>query len=232
VRVRPTLVILGATEDAGLGVAESGRSNGFLHERARRGRPRRSLGASAARLGNGVYEQIPTKCGTHSGSKPGGGDGRRRGWRDTLTLRGRRREDKHGGHALPQHEEDRLDWEVRSFVYYHLVEHGLPRDRWRHPYVLVAANLTSISYPNLYPNPPRHHPTQTDTPRLGFLRKPASLGHPPISSDTRIPISRLRAESGLRNGPTADIGSAARRRARTMGGSSGGGSSPDQSATR
>jgi hypothetical protein len=32
--------------------------------------------------------------------------------------------------------------------------------------------------------------------------KPASIGHPPTSSDTRIPISRFRAESGLRDGPT------------------------------
>jgi hypothetical protein len=126
--------------------------------------------------GTGSTSRPPTKCGTHSGSKPGGGDARRRGWRDTLTLCGRGREDKHGGHALPQHEEDRLDWEVRSFVYYHLVEHGLPRDRWRHPYVLVAANLTSISYPNLYSNPPQHYPTQTDTPRRGSSGNPHPQG--------------------------------------------------------
>jgi hypothetical protein len=30
-----------------------------------------------------------------------------------------------------------------------------------------AASSTSIFYPNLYPNPPQHHPTQTDTPRRG-----------------------------------------------------------------
>jgi hypothetical protein len=28
-----------------------------------------------------------------------------------------------------------------------------------------AANLTSTFYPNLYPNPPQHHPPQIDTPR-------------------------------------------------------------------
>jgi hypothetical protein len=47
------------------------------------------------------------------------------GWPGTLTLRGRRREDEYGGALGPQ-EEDRLGWEVRSFVYAHLVEHGLP----------------------------------------------------------------------------------------------------------
>ncbi len=36
--------------------------------------------------------------------------------------------------------------------------------RVRHPRVLEAANLTLIVYPNLYPNPPQHYPTQTDTP--------------------------------------------------------------------
>ena len=30
-----------------------------------------------------------------------------------------------------------------------------------------AANPTSISYPTFYPNPPQHHPTQTDTLRRG-----------------------------------------------------------------
>ena len=35
-----------------------------------------------------------------------------------------------------------------------------------------AANLTSISYPNLYPNPSQHHPTQTYTPRRGTSGNP------------------------------------------------------------
>jgi hypothetical protein len=33
------------------------------------------------------------------------------------------------------------------------------------PVYWKAANLTSIFYPNLYPNPSQHHPTQIDTPR-------------------------------------------------------------------
>jgi integrase len=37
---------------------------------------------------------------------------------------------------------------------------------------------------------------------MRIARKSAYLGHPPTSSGTRIPISRLRAESGLRDGPT------------------------------
>jgi hypothetical protein len=40
------------------------------------------------------------------------------------------------------------------------------------PVYCKAANLTSISYPNLYPNPSRHHPIQTDTPRGDSSGKP------------------------------------------------------------
>ena len=68
-------------------------------------------------------------------------------------------------------------------------------------WVLYAGVIPNSAYPNLYPNPPQHHPTQTYTPRGGFLRKSASLGHPPTSTDTRTPIGLLRAESGLRDGP-------------------------------
>ena len=32
------------------------------------------------------------------------------------------------------------------------------------PVYCKAANLTSISYPNLYPNPPQYPPTRADTP--------------------------------------------------------------------
>jgi hypothetical protein len=38
----------------------------------------------------------------------------------------RRRKEEYGGYVLEPQEEDRLDWEVRSFVYARLVEHGLP----------------------------------------------------------------------------------------------------------
>jgi hypothetical protein len=38
----------------------------------------------------------------------------------------RRRNEEYGGYVLGPQEEDRLGWEVRSFVYAHLVEHGLP----------------------------------------------------------------------------------------------------------
>jgi hypothetical protein len=41
-------------------------------------------------------------------------------------LLGRRRNEEYGGYVLGPQEEDRLGWEVRSFVYAHLVEHGLP----------------------------------------------------------------------------------------------------------
>jgi hypothetical protein len=40
------------------------------------------------------------------------------------------------------------------------------------PVYCKAAILTSIFCPNLYPNPSRHHPTQTDTPRLGSPENP------------------------------------------------------------
>jgi hypothetical protein len=52
---------------------------------------------------------------------------------------------------------DTLTWQI----------HEAHRDRWRHPRVREAADVTSIFYPNLYPNPPQHHPTQTDTSRRG-----------------------------------------------------------------
>jgi hypothetical protein len=34
--------------------------------------------------------------------------------------------------------------------------------------------LTSTFYPTFYPNPPQHHPTQTDTPRRGSSDNPHS----------------------------------------------------------
>jgi hypothetical protein len=52
---------------------------------------------------------------------------------------------------------------------------------------------------------PQPTPTSPDSDRHALtrsLRKSASLGHYPTSSDTRRAISRLRAESGLRDGPT------------------------------
>jgi hypothetical protein len=70
------------------------------------------------------------------------------------------------------------------------------------PYrVVEAAKFDFGLYPNLYPNPPQHHPTQTDTSRGGLSGNPAPLGHPPTSSDTRRPISLIRAENPA-YGPT------------------------------
>ena len=49
---------------------------------------------------------------------------------------------------------------------------------------------------------PQPTPTSSDSGRHAstrFLRKSASSGHPPTSSGTRRPTSRLRAESGLRH---------------------------------
>ena len=51
---------------------------------------------------------------------------------------------------------------------------------------------------------PQPTPTSSDSdrhPSTRIPRKSAYLGHYPTWSDTRIPISRLRAESGLRDGP-------------------------------
>ena len=42
-----------------------------------------------------------------------------------------------------------------------------------------AAKLTSTFDPNLYPNPPQHRPTQTDTPRGGSPEDPGPAGHSP-----------------------------------------------------
>jgi hypothetical protein len=50
-------------------------------------------------------------------------------WPGKLPLLRRLRKDEYGGYALGPQEVDRLDWEVRSFVYACLVEHGLPRRR-------------------------------------------------------------------------------------------------------
>ena len=47
-------------------------------------------------------------------------------WPGKLTLLRRRRKEDYVGYVLGPQEEDRLDWEVRSFVYARLVEHGLP----------------------------------------------------------------------------------------------------------
>ncbi len=47
-------------------------------------------------------------------------------WPGKLPLLRCRRKEKYGGYVLGPLEEDRLGWEVRSFVYPHLVEHGLP----------------------------------------------------------------------------------------------------------
>jgi len=47
-------------------------------------------------------------------------------WPGKLPLLRRLRKDEYGGYALGPQEVDRLDWEVRSFVYACLVEHGLP----------------------------------------------------------------------------------------------------------
>jgi hypothetical protein len=62
-------------------------------------------------------------------------------------------------------------------------------DRWRHPRVLEAANLTSTFYPNLYPNPPQHHPTQADIPRRGSPGNPCRAGHYPTSTGTQTRFS-------------------------------------------
>jgi hypothetical protein len=47
------------------------------------------------------------------------------------------------------------------------------------PVYWKAGNLTSLFYPNVYPNPPQHHPTQTDTPRRRSPGYPRLLGHHP-----------------------------------------------------
>jgi hypothetical protein len=47
-------------------------------------------------------------------------------WLGKLTLLRRRRKEEYGGYVLGPQEEDWLGWEVRSFVYAHLVEHRLP----------------------------------------------------------------------------------------------------------
>jgi hypothetical protein len=52
--------------------------------------------------------------------------------------------------------------------------------RWHRPYarpwVLEAANLTSILDPTFYPNAPQHHPTQTYTPGQGSPETPLPQG--------------------------------------------------------
>jgi hypothetical protein len=51
-------------------------------------------------------------------------------WPGKLTLLRRRRKEEYGGYVLGPKEEDRLDWEVRSFVYARLVHFLLPLRRW------------------------------------------------------------------------------------------------------
>src|SRR5215211_792828 len=72
-------------------------------------------------------------------------------------------------------------------------------DRRRHPRVLEVSQSDLDLLPYFLPQPT---PTSSDSDlhaSTRFLRKSASLEHPPTSSDTRVPISRIRAESGLQD---------------------------------
>ena len=81
--------------------------------------------------------------------------------------------------------------------------HETHRDRWRHPCVLEAANLTSTFDPNLYPNPPQHRPTQADSldedpPEIsiaqGLLRHDPAPGYPLASLEQNPAYGTAQAD--------------------------------------
>jgi hypothetical protein len=67
--------------------------------------------------------------------------------------------------------------------------------------MMQPGRWTNFSDPNLDPNRPQHHPTQSDPCRWGFPGNPLPSGHYPTQPNTLIPISHFRAESGLQDGP-------------------------------
>jgi hypothetical protein len=57
--------------------------------------------------------------------------------------------------------------------------------------MMQPGRWTNFSDPNLDPNRPQHHPTQSDARRWGFPGNPLPSGHYPTRPNTLIPISLL-----------------------------------------